>query len=70
MLIEHSLIILDGLHSRWENLLINVSAVDWQKIALYPEISQYSLNDFLNTYAEHCVNHVQLIMKLKSAMNW
>jgi hypothetical protein len=70
MLIEHSLIILDGLHSRWENLLINESAVDWQKTALPPEIGQVSLNDFMNTCTEHCVNHVQKIMKLKSAMNW
>jgi uncharacterized damage-inducible protein DinB len=70
MPIEHSLIILDGLHSRWENLLINVSEVDWLKTALHPEIGRVSLNDLLNTYAEHCANHVQQIMKLRSAMNW
>ncbi|MDH4069359.1 MAG: putative metal-dependent hydrolase [Ignavibacteria bacterium] len=68
--IEHSMMIVKGLHDRWVALLEQVSEEDWSRSADHPESGEVTLDDLLNIYANHGENHVKQITGLRSARGW
>ncbi len=64
--IEASLLILDGLHARWANLFESVT--DWTRQGYHPEIGDITVDDLLDTYAQHCHAHIDQITRTKAAL--
>jgi hypothetical protein len=71
MPIEHSLMLLDGLHSRWVGLLNSLTEQDLDKKFIHPEQGQeIPLNEYVGVYAWHCNHHLAHITELKKRKNW
>jgi len=68
--IEHSIMILKGLHDRWRALLEQMPDDAWSRSAIHPETGKVTLDDLLNTYAKHGENHLGQITGLKSSQGW
>jgi hypothetical protein len=61
--IEDSLLILQGLHTRWARMLDNIS--DWSKAGYHPELKKdISLDDLLDIYSDHCEAHLRQIQEV------
>ncbi len=61
--IKDSLLILEGLHTRWARMLDTIR--DWSKAGFHPELNQtLSLNDLLDICIEHCHAHTQQIQEV------
>lgn len=63
--LEPSLDILRGVHARWSILLESVSEEGWSRTAFHPENGVMSIDDLLNLYVSHGVDHLAQITKLK-----
>lgn len=64
--IEHSLKILDGLHTRWTLLLKSLSRVQLDRTFIHPEGNkEISLKENIGIYAWHCNHHLEHIRKAK-----
>lgn len=65
--IEHSLLILDGLHARWEGILNNLKEEDWSRAIFHPEHKQeMTLAELLAHYAwhgEHHLAHIRMALE-------
>ncbi len=61
-----SLGILRGLHQRWTQLFAQLTAADWQRTGLHPEIGAVSVADILQSYANHGQAHLDQITKTLS----
>lgn len=59
--LQPSLSILEGLHKRWVDLLINLPDSDWQRTGNHPESGKLTLDDLLDIYVRHCENHLNQI---------
>lgn len=71
MPIEHSLLILDGLHHRWTDLLRSLTNQDFHRTFIHPEHGrEFPLNVFVALYAWHCEHHLAHITELKKRNNW
>lgn len=68
--VEHSMMIIKGLHDRWVSLLGHVSDNQWRLSALHPETGEVTLEDLLSLYANHGENHVKQITGLRAARGW
>lgn len=67
---DSSLAILHGLHYRWAALLKTVSDKQWERAAYHPENGEMSLDDLLELYGNHGLNHVNQIRGLRSQKGW
>lgn len=66
--LEPSLLGLSGMHSRWSDLLSNVT--DWSKSGTSIKSGKiYSVDDLLTMYSNHCNNHIQQIQDVLDAMD-
>ncbi len=66
-----SLTLLHALHTRWVELMKNMTEQDWQKTVFHPEHKRtMSLWDLLATYAWHGKHHVAHITALRERMGW
>lgn len=66
-----SLTLLHALHTRWVELMKNMSEVDWQRTFFHPEYkTKTSLWDVAGTYAWHGKHHTAHITKLRERMGW
>lgn len=64
--IESSLKILEGLHSRWVNLMKNLTESDLKKEFLHPENKEkICLSTNIGIYAWHCQHHLTHIINAK-----
>ncbi len=71
MPIEHSLILLDGLHARWTGLLNSLTEQDLDRKFIHPEDGrEIPLNENVGVYAWHCEHHLAHITELKKRKNW
>lgn len=70
MPIAPSLMIVDGLHERWTNFLSSLPEEAWSRTANHPERGEISLEDLLDMYSEHGVNHVKQIADLRARKSW
>ncbi|MEO5996548.1 MAG: YfiT family bacillithiol transferase [Chitinophagaceae bacterium] len=69
--INISLTLLHALHTRWVELLNNISEEEWNKTVFHPEHKRnISLWHFLATYAWHGKHHVAHITSLRERMKW
>lgn len=68
--IESSLVILDGLHTRWVNLLRRLTPEQWALTFRHPERGTVSLDNNLALYAWHGRHHVAHITNLRQQMGW
>lgn len=65
--ISVSLQILEGLHARWTRVLNSIT--DWEKKGFHPESKlDYTLDDLLTSYADHCNGHIQQIQEVIDEM--
>jgi hypothetical protein len=66
-----SLTLLHALHTRWVELLKNMSEEDFKRTVFHPEHERkISLWDMLGTYAWHGKHHAAHITKLRERMGW
>ena len=66
--IEDSLLILQGLHSRWVRMLEHIT--DWSRTGYHPEYKvEHSLDSLLTTYATHCNLHIKQIQEVIDKMS-
>jgi hypothetical protein len=68
--IETSLALLDALHQRWVILLRSLSAEEFQKQFVHPDIGVVSLDRNLALYAWHGAHHIAHITTLRDRMKW
>ncbi|MGB5873924.1 MAG: putative metal-dependent hydrolase [Bacteroidota bacterium] len=65
-----SLLILQGLHHRWVELMNGVEEAGWVRGAHHPEDGELTLGGLLKIYARHGANHVGQIRQLRTARRW
>lgn len=65
--LEHSLMILHGVHARWVNILDNLSDDQWSLAGFHPENGDMSVDDILKYYSWHGINHIEHIQKVLAA---
>lgn len=69
--INISLTLLHALHSRWAELMKNMSEQDWQRTIFHPEHNKtLTLWNLLGSYAWHGKHHVAHITSLRERMGW
>ena len=68
--IETSLRMLELLHDRWVRLLRAMSAADFQRTLVHPEMGVRRLEVFLALYAWHGRHHTAHITSLRKRMGW
>lgn len=68
--IEPSLLILEGLHRRWVDLLRRLTPEQFATAYVHPERGRQTLDDMLAVYSWHGRHHVAHITTLRAAMGW
>jgi uncharacterized damage-inducible protein DinB len=69
--INISLTLLHALHTRWVELMRNMSEDDWKRPLFHPEYKrEFTLWEMLETYAWHGKHHAAHITSLRERMNW
>jgi hypothetical protein len=68
--IEPSLAILDGVHSRWSQLLESLTEADWQRKFVHPERGPLTIGVNTASYAWHSRHHTAHITELRKRMGW
>ena len=69
--IKPSIMILEGVHSRWSRLMSSMNSSDWDKAFVHPQRnSTMTLAQTLSLYAWHCHHHLAHIENLKKRMGW
>lgn len=65
--IEPSLSILRNLHVRWCALLDSLTAADFARVGIHPEIGEITIDDILKIYNEHCDAHIEQVTRTIAA---
>ena len=68
--VELSLVLLQGLHSRWSALLASLTPEQLDRTFLHPESGPQKLDRTLQTYAWHCRHHVAHVTHLRERNGW
>lgn len=69
--VEPSLLLLEGLHSKWVQVLESMNPDQYQRTFLHPQSGEeVSLWHALNNYAWHGVHHTAQILWLKDQYGW
>jgi hypothetical protein len=68
--VEPSLLLLEGLHTRWVELLRSLSDTDFARTFKHPELGEIRLDWTLGLYAWHCRHHVAHIDNLRAREGW
>lgn len=68
--VELSLPLLGALHARWSIFLRSLSARDFERAFLHPEMGRVPLDVALQSYAWHGRHHVAHITRLRERMRW
>lgn len=68
--VETSLELLTALHERWAMTLRHMSAGDFSRAFVHPEMGRVTLDKALAVYAWHCRHHAAHITSLRSRMGW
>jgi len=68
--VETSLELLTALHDRWAITLRHMSAADFSRAFVHPEMGRVPLDKALALYAWHCRHHAAHITSLRSRMGW
>lgn len=66
-----SLTLLHALHTRWHEIMKNMTEADWQRTIYHPEQKRnISLWDLAGTYAWHGKHHTAHVEKLREREGW
>lgn len=65
--ISASLAILHGLHERWGNLFDSLTDEQYQRVGVHSEIGDVSVDDLLDSYADHGEIHIDQIKRVLAA---
>lgn len=65
--ISASLAILHGLHERWGNLFESLTDEQYQRVGAHSEIGDVSVEDLLDSYADHGEIHIDQIERVLAA---
>jgi hypothetical protein len=65
--IRASLLILEGLHERWCNLLEALTEAERQRSGFHPEVGEITPDDLVVTYSDHCDAHFEQITRTLAA---
>ena len=68
--VEPSLSLLEGLHSRWSQLLEALTEADWQRPFVHPERGPLTVSTNIPVYAWHGRHHTAHITELRKRMGW
>ena len=69
--INISITILYAVHSRWQEILINIKQEEWNRKVFHPEHKkELTLWFLLGLYAWHSKHHTAHITRLRERMNW
>lgn len=68
--LEPSLKIIEGVHSRWSELLNSMTDEDFQRKLNHPESGEWDLDKLLGLYDWHSRHHLAHITKLAVRENW
>jgi len=68
--LEPSLVLLDGLHARWVQLLESMTEADWKRSFNHPERGLLSLDINTAIYAWHGRHHTAHITELRKREGW
>ncbi|HWE52875.1 MAG TPA: putative metal-dependent hydrolase [Bryobacteraceae bacterium] len=68
--VETSLTLLERLHERWVILLRGISAEDWKRAMVHPEMGRLPLEQVLAIYAWHGKHHTAHVTELRKRMDW
>lgn len=68
--IEPSLMLLDGLHARWANLLHRLTPEQWDRTYVHPVRGEQKLERVVALYAWHGKHHIAHITGLRERMGW
>jgi hypothetical protein len=70
MPVNVSLVLLDGLHARWTNLMNSMSESDFARTFLHSELGPMRLDLVLGLYAWHTRHHAAHITSLRERNDW
>ena len=70
MPLEPSLVLLDGLHARWDDLLRSMSDDDFARTFVHSQLGPLRLDLVLALYAWHTRHHAAHITALRERMGW
>ncbi|HBE83787.1 MAG: putative metal-dependent hydrolase [Blastocatellia bacterium] len=70
MPIDDSLEIIRGVHSRWVELLRNMSDADYEREFIHPETGNWKLDHVLGLYAWHSRHHTAHITGTRKRLGW
>ena len=68
--VEGSLLVLEGLHKRWADLLRNLNLADLQRTFTHPELGEVLLYKNIGMYAWHGKHHLAHITSLLERRGW
>jgi len=67
--IADSLMMLHGMHRRWATMMMHIQEDAWQRQGYYPKLDRdFTLEEFLVHYAQHCDAHLQQIRAVMAHM--
>ena len=70
MPVEVSIKIIEGIHSRWANLLNSLSDKDFKRKLKHPESGEWTLENMLGLYDWHSKHHTAHITNLRERNGW
>jgi hypothetical protein len=65
--VQDSLMLLQGLHRRWVQLLRSLDEAQWKRTGHHPESGQITPESLLRTYAAHGEGHIDQIQRTLAA---
>jgi uncharacterized damage-inducible protein DinB len=68
--IETSLLLLETLHHRWDTILRAMTAADFERTLLHPDMGVMTLDALIAMYAWHGRHHVGHITSLRARSGW
>jgi hypothetical protein len=68
--VEISLALFEALHQRWVLLLQALTAEQWAKCLVHPEMGKMPLERYAAMYAWHSRHHVAHITEFRKRMGW
>lgn len=68
--VDVSLAIVDGVHTRWAELLRNMTDTDYAREFVHPETGNWTLENVLGLYAWHSRHHTAHITATKERNGW
>jgi uncharacterized damage-inducible protein DinB len=68
--VDVSLAIIDGVHTRWVELLRNMTDADYQREFIHPETGTWTLENVLGLYAWHSRHHTAHITGARQRHGW